>query len=111
MKSRGSNRYQLRTNCLLINKSVLNFVLVHQENFFFKYLRLNIEVINYANNNTQNLTLTTWSMRPDELKLSKENYGSVKRVFLVSKKNLIGNTKFQRWMIENYLPDYVLEIE
>lgn len=47
----------------------------------------------------------------NELKLSEENYSSVKRVFVMSEKDLVGNRDFQRWMIEKNPPDRVVEIE
>ncbi|XP_038887453.1 methylesterase 3-like [Benincasa hispida] len=69
----------------------------------------------------EDLTLATLLMRPvslfgekditDELKLSEKNYGSVKRVFVMSEKDLVGNRDFQRWMIEKNPPDRVVEIE
>lgn len=47
----------------------------------------------------------------NELKLTEENYGSVKRVFVMSEKVLVGNRDYQRWMIEENPPDRVVEIE
>ncbi|KAA0031271.1 methylesterase 3-like isoform X1 [Cucumis melo var. makuwa] len=69
----------------------------------------------------KDLTLATLLMRPvplftekdmsDVLKLSERNYGSVKRVFVMSGMDLVSNKEFQRWMIENNSPDRVVEME
>ncbi|KGN43959.1 methylesterase 3 [Cucumis sativus] len=75
----------------------------------------------YQRSPAEDLTLATLLMRAvplftekdmsDVLKLSERNYGSVKRVFVVSEMDLVSNIEFQRWMIENNPPDHVVEIE
>ncbi|KAF5751146.1 methylesterase 10-like [Tripterygium wilfordii] len=69
---------------------------------------------------TEDLALATMLMRPlrlfseedmsKELKLSSENYGLVKRVFIISEKDYLSKIEFQRWMIEGNPPNQVVEI-
>lgn len=45
-----------------------------------------------------------------EIELSKEKYGSVSRVYIVSKEDELMKEELQRWMIENNPPKLVVEI-
>ncbi|KAJ6738987.1 ESTERASE PIR7A-RELATED [Salix koriyanagi] len=45
-----------------------------------------------------------------DLVLTRENYGSVKRVFMIAEKDLILEKDFQRWMIQKNPPNEVKEI-
>ncbi|XP_038980513.1 probable esterase PIR7A [Phoenix dactylifera] len=66
----------------------------------------------------EDLALATMLVRPsslfehdDPLVVSKENYGSVSRVFVVCKEDLAIKEDFQRWMIEQSPEVEVREIE
>lgn len=68
----------------------------------------------------QDLTLATMLVRPiapfddekmsKEITHSKENYGSVRRVYIVADKDNIIKEEFQRWMIEKNPVDEVMKI-
>lgn len=45
-----------------------------------------------------------------ELALSENKYGSVNRVYVLSRKDMILKPDFQRWMIERNQPNHVMEI-
>ena len=47
----------------------------------------------------------------NELKLSNEKYGSVRRVFILAEKDELVKTDLQRWMIMKNRPDQVEEIK
>ncbi|XP_058081469.1 methyl jasmonate esterase 1-like [Magnolia sinica] len=68
----------------------------------------------------EDLTLATMLMRPARLYiedlskggiLSNENYGTVNRVYIICKEDLVFKEEFQRWIIENYPPREVKEID
>lgn len=47
----------------------------------------------------------------NETMLSEENYGSVVRVYIISKQDKLYTEDYQRWIIENNPPKEVKEIE
>ena len=69
----------------------------------------------------QDLTLATLLLRPlrlfrdedlsKQLMLSFENYGSVKRVYIISEKDKVARRDLQLWMIERNPPNDVVEIK
>ncbi|KAJ8766634.1 hypothetical protein K2173_001154 [Erythroxylum novogranatense] len=71
----------------------------------------------YQLSSAEDLTLATMLMRPlplfteadisNELRLSKQNYSSVKRVFIVLEYDLIYQKDFQLWMIKKNPPNEV----
>ena len=46
----------------------------------------------------------------EETALTREKYGSVRRVYIVCNKDKVTDEDFQRWMIENNPPDEVMLI-
>ena len=69
----------------------------------------------------QDLTLAIMLVRPfstnsdaasieEETALTREKYGSVRRVYIVCNKDKVTDEDFQRWMIENNPPDEVMLI-
>ncbi|GER25106.1 methyl jasmonate esterase [Striga asiatica] len=70
----------------------------------------------------EDLTLATLLMRPsplfvdfhrpsEETALTRENYGSIPRVYVVCDEDKLMNVEMQRWLIENNWPDDVKVIE
>lgn len=68
----------------------------------------------------QDATLATLLVRPsglyledisNETMLSDKNYGSVNRVYIISKQDKLYTEDYQRWIIENNPPKEVKEIE
>lgn len=76
--------------------------------------------LNIGDNLMQDLELATVLMRPlrlfseedmsRELMLSKNKYGSVNRVYIISEKDMVARRDFQWWMIERNQPNSVVEI-
>ena len=68
----------------------------------------------------QDLVLATMLMRPlplfsdedmsNELILTKDKYGSVNRVYIISEKDMIVNRDIEQWMLKNNQPNRVVEI-
>ncbi|XVF17753.1 hypothetical protein REPUB_Repub10bG0150800 [Reevesia pubescens] len=64
----------------------------------------------------EDLTLATMLARPfvaastEEIVLTREKYGSVRRVYIVCNKDKVTDEDFQRWMIEKNPPDEVMLI-
>nr|XP_023879437.1 salicylic acid-binding protein 2-like [Quercus suber] len=69
----------------------------------------------------EDLTLATLLLRPlrlfsdedlsKQLMLSFENYGSAKRVYIISEKDKVARRDLQLWMIERNPPNDVVEIK
>eukprot|EP00258_Populus_trichocarpa_P047905 XP_024463924.1 probable esterase PIR7A isoform X2 [Populus trichocarpa] len=76
--------------------------------------------LNISTLNQEDWTLATTLMRETrlftdqelsrDLVLTREKYGSVKRVFIIAEKDLILEKDFQQWMIQKNPPDEVKEI-
>ncbi|CAL5369558.1 unnamed protein product [Camellia sinensis] len=75
-------------------------------------------ILNESSSETSDLTLATLLVRPypiyhdegevlKETALTKDNYGSVRRVYVVIEEDNIIKEKYQRWMIENNPMDEV----
>ncbi|CAK9327625.1 unnamed protein product [Citrullus colocynthis] len=67
----------------------------------------------------KDLTLAITLVRPlplfeandSKYEFTTERYGSVKRVFVVTERDLMATKKFQLWMIENNLPDITVVVK
>ncbi|XP_057493018.1 methyl jasmonate esterase 1-like [Actinidia eriantha] len=75
----------------------------------------------YQHSPTEDVDLAIMLLRPlrlyseenmsNEIKLSNEKYGSVRRVYILSEKDELVKTDLQRWMIVKNRPDQVEEIK
>ncbi|KAG6583867.1 Salicylic acid-binding protein 2, partial [Cucurbita argyrosperma subsp. sororia] len=73
----------------------------------------------YSLSPPEDLSLAITLVRPfpllkindSEFKFTEERYGSVKRAYVITERDLMATMNFQLWMIENNPPDIVVEIK